>query len=249
MFNLKKNKDDTLYNIVYSHSDYSDIWPLYFGQTKKYFNNEFPKIIFSNQNSNKISKDYKLITYKDAQTYPERLIECFGKLNAKYCIFSHEDMFLYDYPKNDILDKYIKAMQENRFDFIRLIKGGDCVYKESDIDKTLFELDGKKSKWIFSIQPIIWKIDSLVKILKKHKKDNIWELEEKAQKTCKKLKIKGAFSFGEGKKRGIHHFDNNVYPYIATAIVKGKWNISEYSDILPKLLEEYNIDYKIRGKF
>jgi hypothetical protein len=48
-------------------------------------------------------------------------------------------------------------------------------------------------------------------------------------------------------KRGGNHYDSNVYPYIATALVKGKWIISEYSDQLTKLLINYNIDQNKRG--
>jgi len=248
MLNLfKKKKSDQIYNIMYTHSDYSDIWPLYFAQTRKYFNLDVKNVVFCDKLSNKIPKDYKVITYQDSKTYPQRLIECFDKLNSKYCIFSHEDMFLYDHPKKDILKKYIKSIKEDKYDFIRLIRGGDYISTKSDVDSTLFELD-LKSNWIFSIQPSIWNVNSLLKILKKHKKTNIWELEEKSQKTCKKLKIRGAFSFDSGEKRGLLHYDNKVYPYIATAIVKGKWNIIEYKDILPAILEEHNIDYKIRDE-
>ena len=38
----------------------------------------------------------------------------------------------------------------------------------------------------------------------------------------------------------MYHFDSLVYPYIATAIVKGKWNFQEYPE-LKKLLDSYNI--------
>jgi hypothetical protein len=38
-----------------------------------------------------------------------------------------------------------------------------------------------------------------------------------------------------------------VYPYIATAIIKGKWNLSEYPIELGDLLSEYKIDKSIRG--
>jgi hypothetical protein len=49
------------------------------------------------------------------------------------------------------------------------------------------------------------------------------------------------------KKRGSLHFDSIVYPYIATAIIKGKWNLSEYPNELGDLLNEYKIDKSIRG--
>ena len=53
--------------------------------------------------------------------------------------------------------------------------------------------------------------------------------------------------FGNEKQRGIYHYDSLVFPYIATAINKGKWNMSEYSNELDKLFGEYNINPFERG--
>ena len=40
------------------------------------------------------------------------------------------------------------------------------------------------------------------------------------------------------------HHDSSTYPYIATAIVKGMWNVSEYPEELKEVFNEYSIDYK-----
>ena len=236
--------------IVYSHSDYSDVWPVYFGQTEKYFSEKQKMAIFLDKKSTLVPKNYTQVVYNDKKSYTERLINCFKqlqKMGFDYCLFSHEDMFLYDKPNFEKLSRYIKAVQKGYFDFIKLIRGGENVFEQSIIDETLFEIDNK-SEWIFAVQPSIWNIDKLLQILEFHKKDTIWSLEVNSQNTCRKLKIKGAFSFDEGKKRGIYHYDNSIYPYIATAIVKGKWNTKEY-DILEKIISEYGIDKNKRGEF
>ena len=235
-------------HIVYSHTDYCDIWPIYFSQTKKYFDVCPNKIIFVNQKSDLVPKEYLQIIYNDKKTYTKRLIDCFKqvkKLGFDIGFFDHEDMFLYDYPKIDKVEKYAKAVEKKYFDFVKLIKGGDFIAEESIIDETLFELD-LKSNWIFSIQPSFWNIDRFLDLLKKHKNEGIWVFEEKAQKTCRNLKIKGAFSDSNGEKIGIHHFSNDVYPYVATAVVKGRWNVKEYP-ILEKILQEYGVDKSLRG--
>ena len=51
----------------------------------------------------------------------------------------------------------------------------------------------------------------------------------------------------DDKKRGQFHWDSTIYPYFATAIVKGKWNFSDYEDMLKPILEDNNIDFVIRG--
>ena len=49
------------------------------------------------------------------------------------------------------------------------------------------------------------------------------------------------------KKRGLYHYDSLVFPYIATAINKGKWNYNEYQKELDELFTEYEINPFERG--
>ena len=88
-----------------------------------------------------------------------------------------------------------------------------------------------------------------MKILRANLDINIWDLEVKSQKVVKKIQLAAAFSYRAGRRRGLHHFDNDVYPYIATAIGKGRWNLGEYGDELRPMLERAQIDPSKRGWF
>ena len=46
---------------------------------------------------------------------------------------------------------------------------------------------------------------------------------------------------GEEQLRGKAHYDSHIFPYTATAIIKGKWNNLEYSSEIKELMEMYNI--------
>ena len=108
------------------------------------------------------------------------------------------------------------------------------------------EIIDPKSDWIFSIQPSIWKKDKLISILKKNLNVNIWDLEYKSQRVVRKLNIQIGVLAGNCKQRGMYHCDSEYYPYIATALFKGKWTISEYEKELSILFDKYNIDPLIR---
>jgi hypothetical protein len=71
---------------------------------------------------------------------------------------------------------------------------------------------------------------------------NIWDFESAIKFSGQEYISK----IGGEKKIGLFHYESLVFPYIATAIVKGNWNFSEYP-ILKEILEECNIDPKIRG--
>jgi hypothetical protein len=112
--------------------------------------------------------------------------------------------------------------------------------------KSLFVFD-LKSSWIFSIQPSFWRRETLIQVLEASIDCNIWDLERQSQKVVKEMGLKAGYSYASGKRRGLYHFDNSVYPYIATAIGKGKWNFSEYKAELGAVFERYSIDPKLRG--
>jgi hypothetical protein len=45
-----------------------------------------------------------------------------------------------------------------------------------------------------------------------------------------------------GFKRGLYHYDSKVWPYIATALNKGTWNIHEYPNEIQAIFDEFNCD-------
>ena len=112
------------------------------------------------------------------------------------------------------------------------------TFYTSDIDDTLVTSQFSK----FSIQPTIIKKETFANIFE-NKQFNIWEFEDKINHVDLHFMSK----VGYERKRGLYHYDSTVYPYIATAINKGKWNVSEYQEELNPIFEEYNINPFDRG--
>ena len=167
----------------------------------KYFlvNKSILKYLLDIQNTNMIEKTYK------------RLLDCLESLsNYKYIFFDHEDMFLYDSPDYEEINFYLQELFNNKYEYIKLIKTSNSSYKPVENSSTLFEFDFN-SRWIFSIQPSFWNRDRLIDLINKIGDNTHWGFELKSQKYLKKLRIKSAFSHRQGKKRGIYHFDNNVF--------------------------------------
>lgn len=157
-------------------------------------------------------------------------------------------MFLYDSPNIDRVTSYPSIMNHHGIDCIKLLKGGE----KSDIP--FYKYDGLKeisntSRWSFAIQPTIWNTKSYLKLCENISNQSIWEFERNGQQVFKDLHMRALYTYRGEPKRGKHHWDSSVFPYIATAIGKGKWNFGEYKKELTVILEEYNIDYAIRGIF
>jgi hypothetical protein len=223
--------------IVYTHTDYKHVWPLWFGQTEKYLS-DFEKIIFVNKKDESIPSNYKIITYDENDLYSRRVSSCLDQLDQNdTIIFHHEDMFLYDKPNFNILNEFKNIIKENPDTLIKLIRAGGNNIKCFLHEKLYSNPTGLN----YSIQPTICKVHLLKNIYSTTPGSTIWEFEQNAGNQLNTLY---SFYCYDGEPlRGLAHYDSSIYPYIATAIVKGQWNLQEYNNELTKLFNEYKINY------
>jgi len=225
--------------LVYTHSDYSWVWKYWHQQTDKFLQN-FDKICMSNSNSS-FRDDYLVIKYNDELTYKNRVLFCLNDIDDnEIVLFCHEDMFLYKKPNFEIIDEYINLIKNDNCELIKLIRAFENLDK-SNLHKKLFK---NPDKQLFSIQPTIIKIKTLKHIYKTVPGDNIWEFEANtSKKYLKDLISLCSFDPDLDKKRGKFHYDSSVYPYICTAVIKGKWNFKEYKKELFEIF--YNKKFNI----
>lgn len=220
--------------IFYSHKDYSDIWPVLFNQTNKYFDSSFKKILFTNDGD--VPDGWDVVYYDDSKSYQDRFISCLQKLEDDIIIYHHEDMFLYGQPDIDYIKRLYWLIEKQSYSFVKLIKTG--ANQGIEVGDNLFEMS-KDAKDYFAIQPTIWNRKKLIDVYKNAGGDSIWQFENSAGVYCLHNKIKGLFCYDKLKDnpRG-GHYDSSVYPYIATAVVKGKWNYKEYEKELVTIFKE-----------
>jgi hypothetical protein len=222
--------------IVYTHTDMRDVWPMFFGQLKKYIG-DTKVYVAVNEDDTQLS-DYIRIIYDDSNQYTQRWREILEKVEEETFIFLHEDMILFDKVDFQLLEKYIRYVGDGLVESIKLILAGDR-FDEWSVDKTLVTNQYAK----FSIQPTITQKKVFQQLVENLPPMNIWEFEESIVSSGRDFMVK----VGNEKKRGIYHYDSPVFPYIATAINKGKWNMTEYYKELDLLFKEYNINPFNRG--
>jgi len=228
--------------VVYTHTDVKDVWVPFFSRLKKYMSN-YKTYVCVNKDDDSIPSEYHKIYYDDTKKYTERLNDVLLQIKEDVIMFMHEDMILYNTPDYEYLEKYEKYVEARLADSIKLISLSVAgKFLKSQIDETLV-IDGAGDLHKFSIQPTIIRKDILLDIVKGLGALSIWDFE---------VAIVGAGTDymahkGNEKKRGLYHYDSFVYPYIATAINKGKWNTTEYSDEMRDVFEEYNINPFERG--
>jgi hypothetical protein len=223
--------------VVYTHTDMKDVWVPFFGQLKKYMPDN--KVYVCVNEDDKMLSDYNRVIYDETKSYTERLSESLEQINEEVFLFTHEDMILFDRPNYEYLQKYHSYVIDKKVNSIKLVYAGDGGGIKAECDDTLVFNEFSK----FSIQPTIISKNILLQIASNVGALNIWDFENAIVDSGMDFSAKR----GDEKKRGIYHYDSFVYPYVATAINKGKWNITEYQNELNPIFDEYSINPFDRG--
>ena len=220
--------------LVYTHSDVSWVWPFWIKQTQKYFP-DHKKVVFINSDYEGDAFEeagYTSIKYNDSQKYTDRMTSCLEQLDPEdVIIFHHEDMFLYDDPDHDRLAEYESLVSEDQADLIKLLRNGNTLIPH--LPK--MGLYKNPPEYGFAIQPTVIKVRTLLRIYRHVPGETIWQFETNAQRLVSEWDLVNLFIADAAPQRGMHHWDSNIYPYVATAVVKGQWNFMEYASELEQI--------------
>lgn len=232
--------------ITYTHTKCEDLWTMYIDSLNKYCP------IIKNYmlvNEEKKINNANILIYDDNKNYCQEYVRLLESIKEEYVIYMQEDFFLYDNVNIEKINRYLEILQNSRFSFIRLIKCGDVTEKNAVEDLFLVTDLNSSHKSInsFSMQPTIWKKSDLINLYNTTNTDRFGENWNFIQ-SLNNLKMHGLYCYNNENKRGVNHYDSSVFPYIATAIVKGKWNTLEYDSELESFFQKYKIDKSIRGE-
>jgi hypothetical protein len=227
--------------VAYTNSNCSDLWDAFQNQTKKHSN--IPLYMISDKEVNNINLS-EMFIYNNEDPYYKVWVDALSRFNSEYFIYLQEDFFLYDNVNQEKLNEYVDFLKNNQdYSFVRLIKSGQLG--DIKLSDTLYEIESS-NPFIFAMQATIWRTSDYMALMEAVKEDK-WLETSNYPNTMNRLGIKGVYHYDNEPKRGGNHYDSNVYPYIATALVKGKWITSEYGDLLENILKENNINVNNRG--
>lgn len=238
--------------IVNTVSSCSDIWEMFFTELDKHFPNQ--KVYVFSDVEYEILNKYNVILYDKNLDFRTQYLNCLKNVKEDYCINMNDDYVLFDTVNIEKLNELVNILKtDENISFIRVGKG----YNNTNLrykDINLFYLDPNIS-YFYSQTSAIWKTETLLKIHELSpvssigRKDNLPQLEIVANKACKLLSLNGLYYYNNERMRGSAHYDSSIFPYIASALVSGRWNLTEYSEELQPLIKKYNINIEKRGVY
>ncbi len=231
--------------LLYTHTDCNDVCKIFFKQNEKYLPENKGTILINSSHYN-IPSNYEKLIYSDNLNYTDRVLQGLNEIDEnKIVLFIHEDMFLYKRPKLNLLYDFVDLIDKDQAHFIRLNKSSFSEpLQQVSLHPNLIECHKNN---LFCIQPTLGKIKNFKRVFLLLKNNNSYSFELKISNLLEKTNIKSfMISYPTDIKRGLYHWDSEIFPYIATAVCKGKWN-SEYKDILLDIHKDNNINSDIRG--
>lgn len=227
--------------VAYTNSNCEDLWEVFRKQTLKH--SSLPLYLITDKYPNNQGID-GIYVYENTQPYYDVWSEGLAKFDSEYFIYLQEDFFLYSDINYYKLFEYWEFLKNNpEYSFVRLIKSGNLGNKK--ITETLYEIEPENEN-IFAMQASIWRTSDYVKLMQ-IVKDDKWLENDNYRNAMISNNMKGVYHYDNEPLRGLAHTDSNVFPYIATALVKGKWNMSEYPNELGDILTTNNINVNTRG--
>jgi len=241
--------------VINTISKNSDVWEPFFDSIdlhvpQNLFNKKY---VFVDDHLSKIPKGYDIITYDTNKTYKQQFCSCISKVKEEFCVYVSEDYILYNDVDDEKISSFLKTMNSDKqLSFIRFMRGGVYNGPFQEYSKNLFYVPLEQD-YFYTNQAALWRTRDLEMVHNKgpnlHIANLDWQnsFEYQATKTCREIDMKGLFCYYSERKRGMYHYDSIVFPHISTALVKGKWNISEYPKEMTKIVKKYRINVRERG--
>lgn len=239
-------------HLTYTHSSYLDGWYMsHKAQTQHlgYFYREYVAIE-SSSSHDLFPSNFSVLTYDESLSYTDRLKSVIERIPDEFLFFTHEDMPLTGTPvTNSILEALDLLRKDSQIAVVRFIRVGKGLRLRLVRPTRLpyFHKIPGYSKWQFSVQPALWRKDKLLELLSLTPSRSVWSFEVDGQRVFKSLGLKGYQPISSGSRRGRHHFESVLYPYIATAIVKGKWNSLEYPELRELIRKQSDLPFPERA--
>lgn len=221
--------------IINSHSSNEECIKIFFYCLQKYIGIDFFNNIYIFLDKTLCLPTYAhQIIYDQNKCFKDQMIFCLKHVKEDILLYCNEDYLFYGKPNFEIIHKCLHILNNSQYSFIKFVHTDIEKYEEAE--KNFFLID-KNCNNNFSQALSFWKTNDILNIHLNcpaseigKKGDLTKHLEVEAKTVCKNLNISGLCYYNNERKRGLFHYDSEVFPHIASALNRGVWNL-EYPEL------------------
>ena len=240
--------------VTWTHTEMEDVFPVYFGNLKKYFpeHRSCNNYILIDKLNENISDDYTQLVNNENDTYASRWLGCLDYIKEDYFLYLQEDFILFDEVNVSEFERCLNYLKNSDCSCIRFVRSDNSGLEH----KKDFNIYQEKEELYFTQVASIWKKEHFIEVMEKLNPKTFRDLESggsfAGSRVMKNLGYYSSFYFDESSNRRKlfettdAHWDDKCFPYTATSIVLGRWNM-QYSKEINNFSKEYNFNISSRG--
>jgi hypothetical protein len=239
--------------IVFTHSDYQDIWPIVLDSLNAYVKGIPVGIAVNSKADTSIFTNLNIYTYDDSNPYGQRLVDVCQQITSDYIFLYHDVDILMTFD-TEKCKQIVSWMEVNQVD--RFLMG---VLPSKTFRETLGDIPIGKSgpgtcDWFttpYDVGPSIWNRKTLFDLMSKHRTETYRTIESSAIQ--EDLSTKNVYGFCKGNFPIFFTIGRPYSGYFAFChlFVRGKWipplAYQSFVDFFVSLPEKYQLDIEKRG--
>ena len=246
-------KEPGIQVLVWSFSGYRDVLRITLSQLRKFADVSCPvhlvilgdtrryiEEIIGEVGETDSFKVERVVTYREGEPFWKKVRKAGFLRMRKSFLFIQDDFILFEKPNWPLLLELLGEFEESRWPFLRLVPSGHQTSSEKKHE--VLGVSGVEvnshSSYHFSWQATFWKRSSffLLNFLVQPRSIRS-ENNGNYRKWMSRLSMNGLA------------FLENLFPYVQTAIRRGKWDTKATpgGDVLLELLQSYGVDPNVRG--
>lgn len=239
--------------VVYTHSDYSDIWPIVVDALRSHASDQTVCIAVNSQADCSRLEGFSLYRYNDANPYAARLAEICSQSSSEYLFFFHDiDVLMrFDSTKFGQLLQWIQVEGVDRF-LMGVLPSRLFYTKVGDISIGTSGLN--VCNWFttpYDVGPSIWKRQTMLDLMTKHSAETYRSIESSAiQGDLAQKKVYGFCKSDVPIRFTLGRPFTSFFAF-CHILVRGKWTpplaYQSYTDFFTSLPERYKLDIEARG--
>ena len=239
--------------LIYTHSEYQDIWPIVLDTLSKLKIQTRISFAMDKRPTNSSFDSYTIYLYDDQLTYPGRLASLCKQIASDYLFFFHDIDILVNLNQErlDMLMEWIVAMDVDRF-ALGIFPTHCYVTTYQDIP--IAKLNHCRCNWFTSPYdpgPSIWKRSTLEELMLKVSDATYRSIEDSPIQEF--LAEKKVFGFAKRELEPLFTIGRPFTPWFAFChlLIRGQWVSKEgwqsYDAFMAILLDTYKIQKEKRG--
>ena len=226
--------------LIYTHSDYSDIFDISIRRIKKHFS--YAKLLVCTNNAQLVRDTYHDVSdvyeYDDTLVYHSKLASALESVTTEYVLLHHDNNCLYSDVSINAMNFFMRCMAEKSIDVLRLSACG--VLNQTVSDPNI--VTRNEGPHYFSVFPSIWRRSSLLHLCRTLRKPYRECEDDESQEYAGKLCV----YYISPTIYDPHRDVSCLYPS-AHIIQSGKSCYSQCRWVIDNIVREYDVDLFIRG--